>query len=214
MKTINYSIVTLNELEEVFDIDAQIDRKPFDEWFLQEYELNQDELNFTEHLIQRNRRDITNYTELELVSKVIAPILNFVDFKLEDKKIRDWYEAPLKVEYKDIVFNGRCDFVVAKGYDSPINPYFFIQEFKQASASFPESQLLAELIVSTIINKTNVIKGAYIIGAVWVFVILEKIDDNKYRYYTSKNLDSMDIDDLRQIYKNLQIVKKEIDESC
>jgi hypothetical protein len=132
---------------------------------------------------------------------------------MKDKAIRDFYEVQLKFEYKDILFSGRCDFVVAKGYDLPINPYFFIQEFKQTSSSFPEYQLLAEMIVSTIINKSNIIKGAYIVGSLWSFVIL-KIDTNgKYNYFVSKKYDTMDIEDLKQIYKNLQIVKREIYES-
>lgn len=109
-------------------------------------------------------------------------------------------------------FSGRCGFVVAKGYDEPTNPYFFIQEFKQTSASFPEDQLLAEMIVALKINSNKIIKGAYIIGSSWNFVILKELENDKYRYYISKKYDAMDSDDLRQIYKNLQIVKREIDE--
>ena len=212
MKTINYSTVTFNELEEIFDIEKIKGKEFFKEWFSQDYNLSNDEDIFLNQLLDRNVDLLNNYTELELISKFIAPILNQVNFRLKKKVIRDFYEASLKVEFNNILFNGRCDFVVASGYDLPIKPYFFIQEFKQASGNLPETQLLAEMIAATIVNNSNKIKGAYIMGTVWNFTILEK-KENKYIYYTSKSLDSSDIDDLKQIYKNLQIVKREIYES-
>ncbi len=214
MKTINYSSVTLNDLETIFDIENINDKTRFHDWFLQEYIFSTDEEHFLEKLIVKHFQHINSYTELELISKFIAPILNMVDFDMQDKAIRDFYEVQLKFQYhEEILFNGRCDFVVAKGYDSPINPYFFIQEFKQTSSSFPEYQLLTELIMATLINQTNSLKGAYIVGSLWSFVIVEKIKDNYYKYFVSKKYDGMDIDDLKQIYKNLQIVKREIYES-
>jgi hypothetical protein len=53
-------------------------------------------------------------------------------------------------------------------------------------------------------------KGAYIVGAIWNFVILEKLDKNKYQYFVSDNFDSTKIEDLTAIYKNLLFVKDEI----
>ena len=213
MKTLNYSTITLNQLEEIFDIEKNYDRKIFDKWFFAEDKISEEDKIFLDFLLKKHINKIVNYTELELISKFIAPILNRIDFELEDADIRDFYETPLKYKIEDITFNGRCDYVVAKGYSSPIEPYFFIQEFKQASASFPEEQLLAEMIVATYINNTTTIKGAYIMGYVWTFVFLEKIEDKKYKYHISKKYDATDSDDLYQIYKNLQVVKREIYES-
>jgi hypothetical protein len=53
-------------------------------------------------------------------------------------------------------------------------------------------------------------KGAYIIGAIWNFVILEKLGKNKYQYFVSQNFDSTKIEDLKDIYKNLLFIKNEI----
>ena len=210
MRTFNYSSVTLNDLEKVFDIKKLKSKDIFKDWFDKKYELNKDENDFVERLVDMHFRHINNYLELELVGKVIAPILNKVDFMMNDKHIRDWYEVPLKYEDDEVCFNGRCDFVVAKGYDSPINPYFFIQEFKQTSASFPEYQLIAEMIASIKINNSDMIKGAYIMGQSWIFVILQKVKKNSYNYHISKMYDSMDIDDLKKIYRILQNVKREL----
>lgn len=210
MKTFHYSSITLNELEEIFDIEKVQDRTIFNEWFNQKYEFLSTENMFLEKLISKNAIHINDYTELELISKFIAPILNQVDFEIKEKQIRDWYEASLKYETEHFSFNGRCDFVVAKGYDKPINPYFFIQEFKQSSASFPEYQLLAELIVATLINDSRQIKGAFVIGSMWVFMVLKKLDGNKYQYSLSKKYDAIELAELKDIYNFLQNIKKQL----
>jgi hypothetical protein len=94
------------------------------------------------------------------------------------------------------------------------NLIFFIQEFKKSkTAKNPEPQLLAELIAAIELNDFTTIKGAFIIGAIWNFVILEKLEINKYQYFVSRNYDSTDLEKLKGIYKNLLFVKNEIFES-
>ena len=210
MKMLNYSSITLNKLEEIFDIEKKYDRAVFQAWFNKKFLFSEVDDIYLKTLRNKNIRHINHYSELELISKFIAPILNRVDFEIEEKNIRDWYETPLKYESETYTFNGRCDFVVAKGYDQPITPYFFIQEFKQTSSTFPEYQLLAEMIVAIEINQSILIKGAYIIGSIWVFMIVEKIKNNHYQYTLSKKYDAMEMEDLKQIYQNLQNVKNEL----
>ena len=60
------------------------------------------------------------------------------------------------------------------------------------------------------LNDWKFIKGAYIIGGIWHFAILEKLDIGKYQYFISQNFDSTKIGDLTLIYKNLLFVKNEI----
>jgi len=72
------------------------------------------------------------------------------------------------------------DFLISKGF-FPEEPYFFIQEFKKSiKYDDPRPQLLAELISAVELNKFNSMKGAYIVVAIWHFVILEKIGTNQY----------------------------------
>ena len=90
-------------------------------------------------------------------------------------------------------------------------PYFFIQEFKKRKNNgFPEPQLLAELISAVELNNWQTIKGAYIVGNQWNFVILEKLEVHKYQYFISEEFNSAKIDDLKIIYKNLLFVKNEV----
>ena len=60
------------------------------------------------------------------------------------------------------------------------------------------------------LNDWKFIKGAYIPGGNWHFVILEKLEYQKYQYFISKNFDSTKIEDLKSIYTNLLFVKNEI----
>ncbi len=47
----------------------------------------------------------------------------------------------------------------------------------------------------------------YNIGKLWNFVILEKINDGKYKYHESESYNCLKITELKQIYINLQAVK-------
>jgi hypothetical protein len=59
-------------------------------------------------------------------------------------------------------------------------------------------------------NNEIFLKEAYIVGAIWNFVILEKLAENTYQYFISINFDSTKIEELKGIYKNLLFVKDEI----
>ncbi len=99
--------------------------------------------------------------------------------------------------------------MVAKGKKTPEEPYFFIQEFKRTqNTSDPEDQLLAEMLVAMEINKTNIFQGAFIIGQNWFFVVVEKLKSGNYEYFVSRQFDCLNIENLRQIYINLQAAKK------
>lgn len=69
---------------------------------------------------------------------------------------------------------------------------------------------LNELISAIELNDFSTIRGAFIIGAIWNFVILEKIGEGKYQYFVNKLFNSTNIEDLKVIYRNLQFVKMEI----
>jgi len=45
---------------------------------------------------------------------------------------------------------------------------------------------------------------------IWHFVILKRAKLHKYSYFVSKSFNSTNIDDLKDIYKNLLFIKNEI----
>lgn len=208
-KSYNFSSISLTDLKTVVDIRMGTDEDhehKFEEWFRFEYALDESENQFLEKLLKKHKRRLIFYLEDTLKVKFIGAIMNQVDFSNET--IQDWYHASLSGTVNKVYFNGFADFVVAKGDDQPVKPYFFIQEFKPSTPDRnPEVQLLAEMVVALEKNEEKLLRGAYLIGQNWKFVILEKIGENKFEYFVSQQFDSLDLPDLKQIYINLQAVK-------
>jgi hypothetical protein len=207
----SFSKIKDQELKKIVNIKRRIANNCFDNWFNNNINLSNDILNFLNDLISENKDFIKDYNEEDLKINFIAPILNKIHYKDIENEIRAFYNESLSYETKEFILTGNCDFYVSKGLFSPEKPYFFIQEFKKGiQYSNPEPQLLAELIAAVELNGFTTMKGAYIVGAIWNFVILEKLDKNKYQYFISDNFDSTKIEDLTAIYKNLLFVKDEI----
>ncbi len=209
--TYQYSKIRDRDLHELFEIEQNLDGSHFDEWFHNTIDIDQEIDSFLIELLEDNRSLIERYDEEDLKINVLAPLLQKVRFKSFDKKIRDFYEVSMTYRTSRFIFNGTVDFMVAEGLVEHKKPYFFIQEFKRSEDySNPRPQLLAELISAVELNEWTCIKGAYIIGGIWHFVILEKLALDTYQYFLSQNFDVTRIDDLRSIYTHLVCVKHEI----
>ena len=206
-KELTFRNITYPDLENIVTISKLDNDKKFENWFSYKYKISEDESAFLNKLIRKNKLYFSGYNEYHLRAKFISPILNKVDFVFDD--IKDWYEYSLSATINGFLLKGRSDFMIAKGNFIPKKPYFFLQEFKPThSTSNPEFQLLAEMLVAMTINKNNVLHGGYIIGRNWLFLRLEKLKNETYEYFVSKQFDCLDIDHLRQIYTNLQAVKE------
>jgi hypothetical protein len=206
-----YSKIRDNDLDNLLDIERSLDKSVFKPWFEYAPTIDETTKSLFVNLIEENEPLIDSYSEEDLKVNFLVPVLNKVHFKSFENNIRDFYELPLRYETEQFIFTGTTDFVVSSGLIKSKTPYFFIQEFKrQEEFGNPRPQLLAELISAVELNQWQFIKGAYIIGAMWHFVILEKLDRNKYRYFVSQNFDSMRLDDLIAIYQRLLFVKQEI----
>jgi len=208
-----YSKIKDSDLDSLVTIEKRFDNSVFDSWLNQENLLEDEEESklFFQNIIDRNQRLINDYNEEDLKVNVIIPILNRVEFKSFENEFRDFYELPLRYETDNFIFKGTTDFVVSKGLVKSKKPYFFIQEFKRGEEyGNPRPQLLAELITGVELNGWSEMKGAYIIGAIWYFVILYKVDKDSYEYFVSNSFDSMNLVQLIDIYNNLLFVKNEI----
>ena len=208
-----YSKIKDSDLDSLVTIEKRFDNSVFDSWLNQENLLEDEEESklFFQNIIDRNQRLINDYNEEDLKVNVIIPILNRVEFKSFENEFRDFYELPLRYETDNFIFKGTTDFVVSKGLVKSKKPYFFIQEFKRGEEyGNPRPQLLAELITGVELNGWREMKGAYIIGAIWYFVILYKVDKDSYEYFVSNSFDSMNLVQLIDIYNNLLFVKNEI----
>ena len=211
LKSYAFSKITAIQLKGLVDIKQKINESVFDNWFAFKMTFNDNLIDFLSNLINKNKSLMKSYNEEDLKVKFIIPLLNRVDFLSYSNEFRDFYELAIKYQNDKFIFNGTTDFVVSKGLFESQKPYFFIQEFKKGQTDgYPEPQLLAELISAVELNDERKMKGAYIVGAIWNFVILEKLGKDKYQYFVSENYDSSKIGDLKGIYRNLVFVKEEI----
>ena len=208
---VSFSKVTDKKLKECVNIKQKFKQDIFENWFNSNYKITKDIETFLSNLINKYGLYLSGYKEENLKANFIIPILNKIDFLSSEYECAGLYEENLYYETEKFIFSGTTDFVVAKGLVEAEKPYFFIQEFKRNEEnSFPRTQLVAELISSVEINNWTTIKGCYIIGAIWNFVILERFKENDYQYFVSKNFDSTKIEDLKDIFRNLLFVKDEI----
>ena len=211
--TYSFSKIRDIDLKNLVDIKNGLNENVFKEWFNQEILITEKVEAFLLELINKHKLLIKHYKEEDLKLHFLSPIFNNINFTSYENEFRDFYNEKLTYKTDKFIFNGETDFVIAKGLIDSEKPYFFIQEFKKAlEYSNPEPQLLAELISGVELNNEKIIKGAYIIGEIWNFVILEKLEYNKYQYFVSENFDSTKIEDLKSIYKNLLFIKNEINE--
>ncbi|TAG40163.1 MAG: hypothetical protein EAZ31_08630 [Cytophagia bacterium] len=206
IKSYNFSTIKFSDLQKIIKIRPELTKDQFKEWFSFPYKLIRKESLFLKELIDRHITLLNFYMEEDLKMKFLSPIFNQVNFTTD--RFHDWYDGSLSGMVNGVEIKGFADFMVATGFDEAQKPYFFIQEFKPSVPDRnPEVQLLAEMLVTIEKNKTNIMRGGYIIGQYWKFVILEKIAENQFEYFVSKSFDSLDLSDLKQIYIILQAVK-------
>ena len=202
----NFSEMDRKILKEILEIKFIFSREIFNDWFNYKYEISDYENKFLTTLIESHKYHLQYYNEVQLKSQFIIPLLNSVNFITKD--FRGWYERNLTGIVNNYELKGNTDFMVATGELEPEKPYFFIQEFKKhLTKSNPLEQVLTEMAVAMEINQKNILRGSYNVGKIWNFVILEKTKQNKFQYYESKSFDSSEINELKQIFINLQAVK-------
>ncbi len=210
MRRVNFSSVNISDLDKIVDLQIVKKSSYFKEWFSFKYDISNDEEEFLKALIEsvelEERFEVGEFSEEEIKIKFFAPLLNRISFV--GKNYRDWYERPIKAKINGVLFAGTTDLIIADGEFKPEKPLFFIQEFKKRfKADNPIGQILAEMMVGLELNSTFIIRGAFTYGSIWQFIVLEKIDENRYRYSISKKFDSFEFEDLKEIYKHLQAVK-------
>lgn len=206
-----FSKIQDTQLRNLVKIKQNLSIQIFDSWFNYAISLTTEEIEFLTALLCKEIRLLGIYKEEDLKVKFIAPILNKIDFRDLTKEIRDFYEERITYKSNHFILTGVTDFLVAKGIEYSETPYFFIQEFKRTKdTNHPEPQLLAELIAGIELSGIDTMHGAYIVGAIWNFVILQKIAEHTYQYFVSINFDSTKIEDLKLIYKNLLYIKHQI----
>jgi hypothetical protein len=144
--------------------------------------------------------DFWNEDELKL--QFIAPVLQVVGYQAAYYK--PFSQRKIEATINSISVGGWVDYMVASGKQKPIQPYFFLHEYKQErkGKADPKGQLLAELLVAQALNQQKIpVYGCYVVGRNWFFVVLEG------KTYSVSDAFVATQDDLYQILNILQQVK-------
>ena len=170
----NFENWETQDLEIEFGLDQLRHMPLLEDWLKSTTTLVEYETTIVEYLREKllNNADFWNEDELKL--QFIAPLLLVVNFDMPNVKV--FSQRTLSATINGIEIGGRVDFMVAKGKQKPIQPYFFIHEYKQEAkrgAGDPKGQLLSELLAAQ--HRNNVefpMYGCYVIGRNWFFLVL------------------------------------------
>jgi hypothetical protein len=198
----------IDDVERTFSLLATRENQHLSAWLKAEHIPLPEEAFLLQHLQEDLLQNVDLWNEDELKFKFIAPLVSLARYNSE--KFRVFTQRILTATVRDrqeneIVLSGRVDFVVATGKAKPIQPFFFLHEYKKerAAESDPRAQLLVEMIASRALNAISYpLYGCYVVGRNWFFLVL---DGNTYT--ESIEYSASHEDDLRKIFSVLREAK-------
>ena len=206
----NFSSIKYAELRDAIGLEERVDDSLFESWIGKGDSPSEEDIAFFDFIVDRFRTPIDSFTEEEVKTQIIVPLVQRVDFW--KGPFKDWYERPLKAEVNGLELSGIVDYVVARGDKEPEEPWFFIQEFKpEFTDRNPETQLLAELVAASEINGCDEMRGAFVVGSILRLMILRrKREASSAVYYVSRPLDLVDRAGLSRVYQALTLVRNDL----
>lgn len=195
------------DVEEVFGIERVKEIPVLTNWLAVEQTATSLPANF-EKLRLSLAENVEMWNEDELKMMFIALFLAEFNFNnLPHYKIFTQRYFSLQTEKAEA--NGKVEWLIATGKQTPKKPFFFLQEYKpeRNSGNDPLGQLLIAMVEAQILNGTpeKAIYGCYNIGRIWFFLVLL---DKKYS--VSSAYDATQIDDLGAMIVMMERVKQYI----
>lgn len=143
------------------------------------------------------------WNEWELEMFFISLLIRLVDYY--QPQYRPFFERKLKAIVNNIEIGGVVDFLLAKGKQSPKQPYFCLHEYKWSRRSYndPIGQLLSAMVCVQAKNNNSQqpIYGVIVEGKLWYFMILSGQEYSIAEPYNAAR------DDIFTIFKALKKVK-------
>jgi hypothetical protein len=162
------------DLEMTFGLQRVKNMSHLNDWLSAKSEFNETTIQRIE-ILRESIADFADYwNEDELKMQGISIVLDIANFR--DKKYTIYSQRTLTATVQGIEMGGRVDFMLARGFQKPIKPYFFIHEYKQEKRreGDPKGQLLAELLTAQYRNEGKFpLYGCYVVGRNWFFVVLQ-----------------------------------------
>jgi len=178
------------------------------DWLSAEIVLTPDEEKNISFLRDYLFDNVDIWNEEELKYYFLGPLMLQVNYQTEH--YRSFLKRTLTATINDITISGIVDMMIAKGKLNPHQPYFCLHEYKREKGkdSDPLGQLLVEMLAAQTENKTqHPVYGIYIIGRMWVFVVLE---GNLYSVSDGYIATKDDIFQIFSILKKLKVLIEKV----
>ncbi|MDZ7876599.1 MAG: hypothetical protein U5L45_02965 [Saprospiraceae bacterium] len=136
------------------------------------------------------------WSEEDLKMYFIAHVLDMADIGDTDKNYRFFFDQTIKGTVKGEIIGGSVDALLAKGYQTPLAPFFFLKEYKAEKRrdTDPLGQLLAAMIVAENHNDHGeLMYGCYVIGRLWFFITFQNSSYSISRAYDATQEDIYEI---------------------
>jgi hypothetical protein len=128
--------------------------------------LSADEKEKITHLQAHLRLMVEAWNEYDMSIKFISSLIGIVEIPSRD--YRTFFNFMIKTILNNKEISGRIDGMLAKGWQIPKKPLFFLQEYKSESGpnGDPLGQLLIEMVAAQAMNNESdqALYGCYIIG--------------------------------------------------
>jgi hypothetical protein len=202
----NFENWETQDLEMTFGLNQVWDNKLITDWLSATATFSEFETELIERIRVRILKNVEFWNEDELKLQSIASIIEMANFTSD--AFKSFSQRPLSATINGIEIGGRVDFMLAKGRQRPIEPYFFIHEwnatrYKQETkrgSNDPKGQLLSELLTAQARNTNKFsLYGCYVLGRNWFFMVLDGSE-----YVVSNAFNSSDED----IYKIIAILRQ------
>lgn len=206
----NFTDWTKTELKHLLGLINKKQCNALDSWLKlgQEQELTDFEKSYLDWLFQNVIPFIDNWNEAELRDQLISNLTTLVNFNSDEYEIGVFAERSLSANIDDITVSGKIDWMVASGSDKPLQPYFFVYEYKQeegVQSASGRAQLISAMRVAQELNedKEKPVYGCYVLGPNWFFVSLVN-----NHYCITNSYSSTRINELETILKILKAQKE------
>ena len=190
-----------------FGIKRQKECTHLNDWLHARYELNELERMLFNQGFSNAAENIDYWNEEELKVRLVGLLFLIANIE-ENNNIKVFYERTIagNINGVDLSVKSDCFVATSSDFNSPIHPYFFLQEFKKmrGEKKDPEGQMLAAMIISQSLNNDNKpVYGGFMIGSNWWFTTLVEKS-----YCCSKKFDTTDQNSLLQIVFMLRKLKE------
>jgi hypothetical protein len=201
-----FSQWSLQELEKTFHLRRHRTHAALTEWLEFDAEISPAEQARLQSIRELVLDEAAYWSEEELKFKLIAPLIEMADFR---NGIKFFAGRVLSAEVDGYELRGIVDGILAAGHYEPEIPYFCLHEFKPEEPTRrndPAAQVLSAMLAAQARNeREGPVYGAYVLGRLWFFLVLEDHDFAISEDYSSARDQIVDV--LRALKSLKQLVK-------